>query len=450
MLKEVRLASIALWQLTRTDDEHPSLAPGLKVLHHLKPHTRTLDLSHNTLLGSDGLRQILLELCRSEGQEEIDLEVLTLVNCGLGGPGTSPLHFPLPLSDQSQSLNSPGPHYSTESLEILAHYLPLLPNLCELLLTNNDLTVLPTSFISALLTHPRLRLLSLSTNAHLGTVPEGQLHSPLFHLLSAYHAHALTPTAGPDWNLRVLRLDQTSLSGEEVGEILLRIILLNERGLEELTVNGNESLQTAVLDTLRWAIDPSTIPSSAAFSSLDPRTLPKKEGNRFIVRFETRGSDDDIWVQIVNPFQQALPTTTGVPLVQRMPRPRLDISSRLHENRLERSLTRDAALGLLKAGRILLLALPPDDNTPSSSSAAWLTESNAFSGPFRILDVPTEIVSAILSAVVDASALSQRQIAAVLAFARDRSTLVASTDRQGGEREKEAFLRKVGCWWFEV
>lgn len=215
-------------------------------------------------------------------------------------------------------------------------------------------------------------------------------------------------------------------------------------------MNGNESLQTAVLDTLRWAIDPSTIPSSSAFSSLDPQTLPKKEGNRFIVRFETRGSDDDIWVQIVNPFQQALPTTTGVPLVQRMPRPRLDISARLHENRLERSLTRDAALGLLKAGRILLLALPPDDNNPSSSSAAWSTESDAFSGPFRILDVPTEIVSAILSAVVDASALSQRQIAAVLAFARDRSTLVASTDRQGGEREKEAFLRKVGCWWFEI
>lgn len=85
---------VSLWQLTRTDDEHLSLALGLKVLHHLKPHTRTLDLSHNTLLGSDGLRQILQELCRSEGQEEIDLEVLTLVNCGLGGPGTSPLHFP--------------------------------------------------------------------------------------------------------------------------------------------------------------------------------------------------------------------------------------------------------------------------------------------------------------------------------------------------------------------
>lgn len=62
---------------------------GIKVLHHVKPHTRSVDLSHNHLLGADGLRTILGELCREGAEEEIELERLLVVDCGLGGPGKS-------------------------------------------------------------------------------------------------------------------------------------------------------------------------------------------------------------------------------------------------------------------------------------------------------------------------------------------------------------------------
>lgn len=441
--KEVRLLSQAPAPDSRADRDALLAHPGIKVLHHLKAHSRSLDLSHNHLLGEEGLRTILAELCRPQ-EDEVELESLVLVNCGLGGPGASPSRAPVTaqLTPSLSSTPSPlaGVRWSTASLEMLATYLPLLPELTELLLTNNDLTVLPSSFVAAVLSHPRLRTLGLSTNESLGIVPLGQTHSPLHALLEAYHAHALR--AGPEFNLRVLRLDQTSLSGPELGDVLRRIVLLNERGLEELTVNGNEGLGSDVLNAMRRAIEYGPDGGDSG-----TRSAGRTRGNSFVVKLETRGSDSAVWVSLAAPLLHSL-APAGVPhaVVQSVAvEPPVDISARLHANLLERSLTRDAAGQLLRASRTLLHAFPADDAPASSSTTADRPPRS-----FPILDFPEEILSAILGAVVDSSALSQRQTAAVLAFARDRGTLDAARRPRGRrrEREREEWLRSVGAWWF--
>jgi hypothetical protein len=96
------------WSLT-TCVPHPRACAGIKVLHHVKPQTRSLDLSHNHLLGADGLRTILGEICREGAEDEVELERLLLVDCGLGGPGARVIR-PLPFTEglRAHSLESPA------------------------------------------------------------------------------------------------------------------------------------------------------------------------------------------------------------------------------------------------------------------------------------------------------------------------------------------------------
>lgn len=359
-----------------------------------------------------------------------------------------------------------GTEWSTASLELLATYLPRLPNLSELLLTNNDLTVLPSAFIAAALAHPRLRTLGLSTNDALGLTVDGQPYSPIYTFLEAYHSHALR--AGPDFRLRVLRLDQTSLDGSELDDVLLRIVLLNERGLEELTVNGNEGLGSDVLDDVRRAILSGPLAKGDNHEVIvkkGPSMAAASTGNRFLVKLETRGSDSAVWISMVDSISGLVTSHAGLPAVQRVPmpipQPRIDISARLHANLLDRSLARDGAVQLLRASRTLLhafparqagLTAPPSAPVAGGSSPATSTRSST---SFRLLDLPEEILSVVLSHVPDSGALSARQSAAILAFARDRKTLIRP-DRGGmqeaprrREREREDWLRSVGAWWYE-
>lgn len=434
---------------------------GIKVLHHVKPQTRSLDLSHNHLLGTDGLRTILGELCRDGAKEEVQLERLLLVDCGLGGPGTSlrPAAGRALVPDRPVVLL--GTEWSTASLELLALYLPRLPNLSELLLTNNDLTVLPPIFTAAALGHPRLRTLGLSTNDALGLAFDGQAYSPIYTFLEAYHKHALQ--AGPEFSLRVLRLDQTSLDGTELDDVLLRIVLLNDRGLEELTVNGNDGLGSEVLDDVRRAILYGPPPEGDDHSLADSGpSRHSSTGNAFLVKLETRGSDSAVWVSMVDSISGLVTSHAGLPVVQRVPapvpQPKVDVSARLHANLLDRSLARDGAIQLLRASRTLLHAFPSQTASGStvspiasgSTSAAATTRPSA---PFRLLDLPEEILSVVLSHVPDSGALSSRQTAAVLAFARDRTTLVrpdeAPSRTRRRKREREDWLFSVGAWWAE-
>jgi hypothetical protein len=278
----------------------------------------------------------------------------------------------------------------------------------------------------------------------------------------------------------VLRLDQTSLDGAELDDVLLRIILLNERGLEELTVNGNDGLGSEVLDDVRRAIlhgpPPDRSGDQAPACESGPSLATAAAGNTFLVKLETRGSDSAVWVSMVDSISGLVTSHAGLPVVQRVPavvpQPRVDVSARLHANLLDRSLARDGAVQLLRASRTLLHAFPVESAGPTEPTASSAGPPPVASGsstgptrplaPFRLLDLPEEILSVVLAHVPDPGALNPRQTAAVLAFARDRTTLVRPQDDGGiagkgasgtrtrrREREREDWLRTVGAWWAE-
>lgn len=70
---------------------HP-VCSGLEITYQLKPHTVTLDLSHNPLFGPEGIDALFAGITSMmtvgrEPPQSCSLRELQLVNCGLGSSG---------------------------------------------------------------------------------------------------------------------------------------------------------------------------------------------------------------------------------------------------------------------------------------------------------------------------------------------------------------------------
>jgi hypothetical protein len=80
---------------------------GLEISYQLRPHSTTLDLSHNPLFGPEGLEslfQAIALMIKSEDIPSCALERLVLVNCGLGSSGTPLDQLRLPSSASPDDL----------------------------------------------------------------------------------------------------------------------------------------------------------------------------------------------------------------------------------------------------------------------------------------------------------------------------------------------------------
>ncbi|CED82992.1 hypothetical protein [Phaffia rhodozyma] len=373
-----------------TDRELVGSNGAIRILYQFKPATTVLDLSHNHLLGHDGLRSLIDGMEElfvvNEKQPEWALKELSLVNCGLGGNATN------------------------LSLIQLARLLSLIPSLELLNLTNNDLNDLPAPLLDSIMSHPSLQTLHLSTNPQLGLSFRPGTRCAIYKLLSRLIDTASTSTL----TIRRLSLNDTEIPAESCGPLLERLISLGSRGLEALTLNMNPSLE-------RYS------PVDQDTSFVDSRLLRTlvrivSEKNRFIQRFEIFGCSSGL-----SEFLQVglLPT--------------LELA--LERNKTFLKETRQTALNVLRVGRIVLLGSMPSSIEKSRQ------------GRFPILDLPPELIQPILSSMIP-GALSEHQVRAVLRWASDRRTLVGFSRRRSSLRvdteiEKFKFLKAVGCYYYD-
>lgn len=305
-------------------------------------------------------------------------------------------HLELTYSASSRP-SGPVVHHSARALSLLATHLPNLPDLETLDLTNNSLTVIPTTLLAALLAHPSLTTLILSSNP-LGVSPETtNLHALLTSLVNP-------PSTS---QLKSLHLTLTSLTSATAPFLLRLLQAPAPNGLLDLRLNAN-ALSPA--KDLRPLLD----------------ALKGKTGNRFIQKLEIYGcyDEEDDFQSTVEAGQ--LVTSLG---------PYIDRNRRLLRD------TREAAKEAVRVGRTVLLARTSDGDGTSTAAETTARRGDGDS-VFPLLSLPAELMQPILANLLP-GALSQRQVARLIGWLGDRETLERGLDGK-------ALLKEVGCWWWEA
>ena len=362
-----------------------------------------------------------MDLNDSKGKaSESKLEHLKLTDCGLGfidgDEGKQPTVSLITLQRSNDGVRQTAlrsrfpahlpslPLFSLvpldRSVNLLALYLPHLPNLLTLDLTNNSFTHLPPTFIRSLLTHPTLSTLILSANP-LGLPPPASPPNspPAIHALLDALLLSLPLNSPTSSNLKNLHLNLTSLSSI-TSPLLLRLLQL-PRGILDLRLNANA---LAPLKDLSPLVD----------------TLRGPTGNRFLQNLEIYGcfDEDDL-------FQS---TEKSKELVE-------ELAPYLARNRRLLKGTREAGREVVRVGRVVMLATRKEGGEKEGGGT------RRTGGVFPILDLPTELMQPIFSSLYP-GALSQKQVARLLGWVGERETL-------GKGLDGEEVLEEVGCWWWQ-
>lgn len=260
-----------------------------------------------------------------------------------------------------------------------------MPSLHNLGLNNNDLRDLPSIFIQAMLSHPKLNDLTLDGNSKLGCSLNPSTPCAINSLL----CQNLEAASSSLYPLRDLQLNNTQMAAACCGPVLEQVLALGSKGFDSLWVSGNPALLSHTEIPIRTL-------SNVNFSII-----------MCVPAVELEDQDEGVWEDIEK-WEAALLDYDSSYI----------LSSALERNQGLRMVTQQAACGLLAVARTVYLS-SPSHVSPSSGS----TRSSC--------RLHTELLQLVLSFIYP-SALSDRQTASIIQYAVDRNRLLQGTlERRG-------------------